>query len=156
MQARRVDSGQDRADRSLPSGLGTGRRLLFIDNLRSTLIILVISMHAAGTYSPLGNWYYVDRTKLGLPILLTFAAWQMYLQAFFMGLLFFIAGYFVPLSFDRKGPLRFVRERAFRLGLPIIFYIFVLGPVTEYYVAHSWRAKGSSFLREWWKHIADL
>jgi DNA-binding beta-propeller fold protein YncE len=47
---------------------------LFIDNLRSTMIILVISMHAADTYSPLGNWYYVDRPDLELPSLLTFAA----------------------------------------------------------------------------------
>jgi glucans biosynthesis protein C len=156
MQAQRVEEEQDRAARRLPTAAGPGRRLLFIDNLRSTMIILVISMHAADTYSPLGNWYYVDRTDLGLPSLLTFAAWQMYLQAFFMGLLFFIAGYFVPPSFDRKGPLQFVRDRAFRLGLPVLFYMFVLGPVTEYYVAHSWRAKGSSFLREWWHHIIDL
>ncbi len=131
-------------------------RLLFIDNLRWTMIILVISMHAADTYSPLGNWYFVQRTKLGIPTLLIFAAWQMYLQAFFMGLLFFIAGYFVPRSLARKGRLRFVRDRAFRLGLPVLFYMFLLGPVTEYYVAHSWRAPGSSFIRQWWLHIADL
>jgi glucan biosynthesis protein C len=131
-------------------------RLLFIDNLRWTMIILVISMHAADTYSPLGNWYFVQRTKLGMPTLLTFAAWQMYLQAFFMGLLFFIAGYFVPPSLARKGRLRFVRDRAFRLGLPVLFYMFLLGPITEYYVAHSWRAAGSSFLKQWWLHIVDL
>lgn len=113
-------------------------------------------MHAADTYSPLGNWYFVQRTKLGLATLLTFAAWQMYLQAFFMGLLFFIAGYFVPQSLARKGRLRFVRDRAFRLGLPVLFYMFLLGPVTEYYVAHSWSAPGSSFISQWWPHIADL
>jgi hypothetical protein len=57
-------------------------RLLFIDNLRWTMIILVISMHGADTYSPLGKWYFVDRTRLPIPELLTFAAWQMYLQSF--------------------------------------------------------------------------
>ncbi len=132
------------------------RRLLFIDNLRWTMIILVISMHAADTYSPLGNWYFVERTRLPIPELLTFAAWQMYLQSFFMALLFFIAGIFVPASFDRKGPLRFVKDRAFRLGLPVLFYMLVLGPITEYYVAHSWGAANSSFVREWWRHIIDL
>ena len=96
-------------------------RLLFIDNLRWTMIMLVISMHAADTYSPLGNWYFVDRKPLSTASLLTFAAWQMYLQSFFMGLLFFIAGFFVPASLDRKGPRQFVRERAFRLGLPVLF-----------------------------------
>lgn len=132
------------------------RRLLFIDNLRWTMIVLVISMHAADTYSPLGNWYFVNRTPLSAPVLLTFAAWQMFLQSFFMGLLFFIAGFFVPPSFDRKGPRKFLRDRAFRLGLPVLFYMFVLGPITEYFVAHSWSAPHSSFAREWWRHIIDL
>jgi fucose 4-O-acetylase-like acetyltransferase len=143
-------------DRQRASRTASADRLLFIDNLRWTMIILVISMHAADTYSPLGSWYFVQRTKLGIPTLLTFAAWQMYLQAFFMGLLFFIAGYFVPQSLARKGRLRFVRDRAFRLGLPVLFYMLLLGPVTEYYVAHSWSAPGSSFIREWWLHIIDL
>jgi fucose 4-O-acetylase-like acetyltransferase len=114
------------------------RRLLFVDNLRWTTILLVVSMHAADTYSPLGTWYFVDRRPLALPELIAFAAWQMYLQAFFMGLLFFIAGFFVPASFDRKGPRTFIRDRAFRLGLPVLFYMFVLGPITEYFIAHSW------------------
>ena len=94
---------------SAPTAAAVSRpRMLFIDNLRWTMIILVISMHAADTYSPLGNWYYVDRRPMSAAALFTFAAWQMYLQSFFMGLLFFIAGFFVPASFDRKGPLRFV------------------------------------------------
>ncbi len=133
---------------------GSVQRLLFIDNLRWVMIILVISMHAADTYSPLGNWYFTDRTRLSLPSLLTFAAWQMFLQSFFMGLLFFIAGFFVPGSFDRKGPAKFLRDRANRLGLPVLFYMFILGPVTEYYVAHSWSAP-HSFAHEWIHHITD-
>ena len=133
----------------------TGRRLAYIDNLRWTMIILVISMHAADTYSPLGNWYYVERPVIGVPTLLTFAAWQMYLQSFFMGLLFFVAGVFTPASIDRKGSGQFVRDRAFRLGVPVLFYMFVLGPITEYYVAHSWTAP-YSFAHEWWQHIVDL
>lgn len=130
------------------------QRLLFIDNLRWLMIIFVISMHAADTYSPLGNWYFTDRTKLNLPTLFVFAAWQMFLQSFFMGLLFFIAGFFVPGSLDRRGPAKFLRDRANRLGVPVLFYMFLLGPVTEYYVAHSWSAP-YSFAHEWIHHIAD-
>jgi fucose 4-O-acetylase-like acetyltransferase len=131
-------------------------RVLFIDNLRWTMIILVISMHAADTYSPLGNWYFEDRRPLSAAALLTFAAWQMYLQSFFMGLLFFIAGYFAPASLDRKGPLQFVRERTFRLGLPVLFYMFVLGPITEYFCAHSWTStEPTSFANEWIKHLRN-
>jgi len=131
-------------------------RLLFIDNLRWAMIVLVISMHAADTYSPLGNWYYVDRKPLSTASLLAFAAWQLYLQSFFMGLLFFIAGFFVPPSLDRKGPRQFVRDRAFRLGLPVLFYMFVLGPITEYFCAHSWNSTApTSFANEWVKHIRN-
>lgn len=140
----------------LSNAIGVGMQMLFIDNLRWTMIILVISMHAADTYSPLGNWYFTDRTPLSPPTLLFFAAWQMYLQCFFMGLLFFVAGFFVPSSFDRKVPARLVRDRAFRLGLPVVFYMFVLGPVTEYYVAHSWTStEPTSMANEWLKHIRN-
>jgi len=133
-----------------------GPRLLFIDNIRWVMIILVVSMHAADTYSPLGNWYFTDRTPVAPATLLTFAAWQMYLQAFFMGLLFFIAGYFAPSSLQRKGVRKFVRERAFRLGLPVLFYMCVLGPITEYFVAHSWNStEPTSFANEWIKHIRN-
>jgi glucans biosynthesis protein C len=131
-------------------------RMLFIDNLRWSMIILVISMHAADTYSPLGNWYYVDRRPMSEAALFTFAAWQMYLQSFFMGLLFFIAGFFVPASFDRKGPSQFLRERAFRLGVPVLFYMFVLGPITEYFCSHSWNStEPTSFANEWVKHVRN-
>lgn len=133
----------------------TSRRLAFVDNLRWLMIILVISMHATDTYSPLGNWYYVERPPIGSATFLTFAIWQMYLQSFFMGLLFFVAGVFTPASIDKKGPKQFMHDRAFRLGLPVLFYMLVLGPVTEYYVSHSWTAP-YSFPHEWWQHIADL
>jgi fucose 4-O-acetylase-like acetyltransferase len=133
-----------------------GPRLLYIDNLRWTMIILVISMHAADTYSPFGNWYFVERRPMSTAAVLVFAAWQMYLQSFFMGLLFFIAGYFVPSSLDRKGARTFLRDRAFRLGVPVLLYMFCIGPVTEYDMAHSWTStEPTSFANEWVKHIRN-
>jgi surface polysaccharide O-acyltransferase-like enzyme len=50
-------------------------------------------------------------------------------QAYFMGLLFFIAGYFVPSSFDRKGFGKFSKERAIRLGIPSLIYMLILHPL---------------------------
>lgn len=134
----------------------TRSRFFYVDNLRWTMIILVVSMHSAVTYSGFGSWYYVEKTALSRPVLFFFITYQSYLQAFFMGFLFFLAGYFVPPSFDRKGAVLFLRDRAYRLGLPVLFYIFVLGPFTEYFVAKSWRpSKPSSFANEWVKHIYD-
>src|SRR5215475_14279633 len=99
------------------------KRLYFIDNLRWTMIMLVISMHAAVTYSNHGSWYYNEPAQLNRAGDLTFLTYQVFLQSFFMGILFFVAGFFVPGAFDRKGPGRFLRDRAWRLGMSSLFYI---------------------------------
>src|ERR1700761_4456163 len=90
------------------SGAPSPKRLLFIDNIRWSMIILVLSMHASDTYSPFGNWYYVDRPASGLATKLFFGVYQSFLQAFFMAALFFIAGYFSAAAF-RKGFATFGR-----------------------------------------------
>ncbi|MBN8853445.1 MAG: hypothetical protein BGO55_18465 [Sphingobacteriales bacterium 50-39] len=107
-------------------------RLLYIDNLRWVMIMLVLSMHAAVTYSHLGSWYFMEDTKVSLPETFTFATYQVFLQSFFMGFLFFIAGYFVPKAYDTKGPAKFLKDRAFRLGLPLLFFVFLLQPISVY------------------------
>ncbi len=53
-----------------------------------------------------------------------------YTQAYFMGLLFFIAGYFVPGSYDKKGMGRFLRDRLWRLGIPALIFMLLLHPLT--------------------------
>jgi glucan biosynthesis protein C len=133
------------------------RHYPFVDNLRSTMIVLVLSMHAADTYSTLGNWYYQERTQVALPTLVGFWTYQAFLQAFFMGLLFFFAGYFVPAAYDRKGASRFLRDRFKRLGLPTLLYMFVVGPLTEYYISRSWRPNPRiSFVHEWTIYIVRI
>ena len=107
-------------------------RLLYIDNLRWVMIMLVVSMHAAVTYSHLGSWYYMEDRPVNAAETGLFATYQVTLQSFFMGFLFFIAGYFVPGAYDSKGPGKFIRDRAFRLGLPLLFFVFILQPVAIY------------------------
>ena len=109
-------------------------RLDFIDNLRWVMIVLVVSMHAAVTYSHLGSWYFMEDPKPGPAVMVFFAAYQMFLQAFFMGFLFLIAGYFVPPAFDRKGLGRFLRDRAVRLGIPSLIYMVFIHPLTVYWL----------------------
>ncbi|MED4072079.1 acyltransferase family protein [Priestia endophytica] len=58
-------------------------------------------------------------------------------QSFFMGLFFFLSGYFTPNSYDRKDPMLFIRERFIRLGIPIIFYIFLLSPIIQFMILES-------------------
>jgi peptidoglycan/LPS O-acetylase OafA/YrhL len=135
------------------SGAPRGSRLLFIDNIRWSMIILVLSMHACDTYSPFGNWYYVDRRPSGLATEVVFGVYQSFLQAFFMAALFFIAGYFSASAFDRKGFANFVRDRALRLGLPTLLYMLAIGPLTQYFLSWTWGTGG--FGHQWLKHLAD-
>ncbi len=107
-------------------------RILYIDNLRWVMIMLVLAMHAAVTYSHLGSWYFMEDTPVSQPERFAFGTFQAWLQSFFMGFLFFIAGYFVPKAYDTKGPLKFLKDRAYRLGLPLLFFVFVLQPVSIY------------------------
>jgi len=127
-------------------------RIVFIDNLRWVMILFVVTVHAAVTYSNMGRWYYNEKAQLSLGSQLFFATYEVWLQAFFMGFLFFIAGYFVPPAFDRKGALRFLRDRAWRLGIPSLLYMFVIGPATIYYLLHTKRP-GESFPVFWGHYV---
>ena len=103
------------------------QRLLFVDNLRSFAIILVFLVHIAITYGASGLWYYKEGQLQG-PEYYVFLAFTCVCQAFFMGLLFLLAGYFTPASYDRKGPGQFTLDRLTRLWLPVGVFIFLIDP----------------------------
>src|ERR1039457_2948909 len=77
---------------------------------------------------------FMEEPKPGRVVLVVFAAYQMFLQAFFMGLLFLIAGYFVPGAFDRKGLGHFLRDRSVRLGIPSLIYMVAIQPLIVYWL----------------------
>lgn len=104
-------------------------RLAWIDQLRTLAIVLVVNMHACVTYGHVGSWYVQEDPEPPLGTRIIFVFWQGHLQAFFMGLLFFVGGYFAHGSLGRRGPAAFVRERLWRLGIPTLFYMLVLHPL---------------------------
>src|SRR5215467_7518566 len=112
-------------------------RLAFVDNLRWVMIVLVVSMHAAVTYSHVGSWYFMEDPEPDIGTKALFATYQSFLQAFFMGLLFLIAGYFVPPAFERKGLGKFLRDRAVRLGIPTLIFMLVIHPTTVYWLLRN-------------------
>src|SRR5579859_4722402 len=120
---------------ALKTGAKAPGRILYIDNLRWFMIMLVVSIHAAVTYSHVGSWYFMEDRPVSLAETGVFATYQATLQSFFMGFLFFIAGYFVPGAYDVKGPGKFLRDRLIRLGLPLVFYMFILQPVAVYCIS---------------------
>ncbi|PWK52777.1 acyltransferase family protein [Silicimonas algicola] len=101
-------------------------RSAWIDRLRVGLTCLVIFHHAAITYGASGSWFFRATEEISVP--LTFLAAVN--QAFFMGLFFLVSGYLAPRSLDRKGPAAFLKDRAVRLGLPVLLFGFLLGPLT--------------------------
>jgi glucan biosynthesis protein C len=108
-----------------------GTRLLFVDNIRVFLTILVILHHLMITYAGTGSWMYLE----GSPDLITNALGGWYCaidQAFFMGLFLLISAYFVPGSYDRKGAGRFLKDRLIRLGIPLVVYSWIINPVLWY------------------------
>jgi peptidoglycan/LPS O-acetylase OafA/YrhL len=110
-------------------GVGSSAaRLPWVDNLRTLLILLVVNLHACITYSHVGGWYVKEPPEPPLVIRAAFLLWEGHLQAFFMGLLFFLAGFFAHFSLERRGAKNFVRERLLRLGIPFLGYIFVIEP----------------------------
>ncbi|MBN1310407.1 MAG: acyltransferase family protein [Anaerolineae bacterium] len=109
-------------------------RIVFIDNLRVLLVILVVLHHVAIIFGAEGNWYYYENQAddIASGILTLFVAIN---QSYFMGFYFLIAGYFTVPALDRKGSKRFLQDRLLRLGVPLIFYIFVINPLLRYVLA---------------------
>lgn len=106
-------------------------RLFFIDHLRAALVILVVLHHIAIVYGEGISFWYVDPPKgeslAGFGMIL----FVFFNQAWFMGALFLLAGYFVPGSFERKGAGSFLKSRLIRLGIPLLIWIFILNPFSN-------------------------
>ena len=115
----------------LTESTARGTRVGYLDSLRAALVVLVVVHHIAMIYGAGAPFYYVEPPPItqfrAFRALLVFILFN---QSFFMGALFLIAGYFTPGSFDRKGPARFLAGKLFRLGVPLLVFIFVLNPLT--------------------------
>ncbi len=121
------------ADLSGGNEPGKGKeRLLYIDNLRMTIIAFVVMHHLAVTYSGFGSWYYMAGIPLDTLSTVWFAFYLSFQQAYFLGLLFLTSGYFVAGSYDRKGFSRFTRDRFTRLIVPTLIYMVAITPFIEF------------------------
>lgn len=107
-------------------------RAVYIDYLRLFLIALVVMQHLSVTYSGIGSWYYVESSALSLPETMLFLFFNSFNQSYFMGLLFFVAGYFTLAAYDKKGFGKFNHDRLLRLGVPALFYMLVIHPLILY------------------------
>ena len=112
-------------------------RLYYLDNLKVCLTVLVIMHHAGQAYGNGGEWPYTPSNPAEfMPWIWHFFSTN---AAFFMGLYFFISGYFVPRSFDKQGTKQFVQKKLLRLGIPLLFIGSIISIMTgKLEIAHMW------------------
>ncbi|KAF7362138.1 Acyltransferase 3 [Mycena venus] len=122
-----MSGGQSERTALLPRTI-LDTRVHFIDNLRSTLIALVIFHHAALAFGGIGSWHYVSpfHPAESSLILSIFVAIN---QTYFMGMLFFLSGHFSAVSASRKTWAAFCVDKLKRLGIPMVVYTLLIHPL---------------------------
>src|SRR5262249_27951716 len=138
-------------------------RMNAIGRLRNFVVLLVVAHHAVLAYNPfappaprsLADWPPLWRA---FPVADAarwsgFALFNEWCDLFFMALLFFLSGLFVLPSLRRKGPGRFLGERALRLGLPFLLLAGVLAPLA-YVPAYLQTGAPPSFAGFWRDFLA--
>jgi len=105
-----------------------GNRIYWLDNLRTFMIFLVILFHAALVYEKNGIgapwWIISEPSNSDLPGLLF-----VILNIFVIATIFFISGFFTPLSLKNKKGWAFLKSKFNRLIIPWIIAVLTLIPL---------------------------
>jgi surface polysaccharide O-acyltransferase-like enzyme len=123
-------------------------RIVALDRARTFVTLLVLLHHSVVNYTYFGNG---DKARwLGFDLIVLFN------DSFFMALMFLISGLFVHDSLTRKGSAAFLRDRAFRLGIPFLVSVFVLMPIAYYPSFLRYHLPGTTdfnFFHFWWRTV---
>ena len=122
------------------------KKIHYIDTLKVLLTILVVLHHCFITYGAPGGWYYSEKTTQTAAIV-PMTIFVSVNQSFFMGFFFFLSAYFIKPSYDRKEAARFLTDRLLRLGLPLVFYSFILSPLLSYLVYYFGEGRHITYLQ---------
>jgi glucan biosynthesis protein C len=134
-----------------PAGATGKDRLLYVDNLRTGLICLVVVGHMAITYgASFGDWYVSEEGEVSAVFTIIAALLLGVGASFLMGLFYMISGNFTPGPYDRKGAGLFILDRLKRLGIPLALYALVINPLVTYLAAVHGGYEGSL-----WRWAAD-
>lgn len=109
-------------------------RMYFLDNLRASIVLLVIVFHVAiGYMSPAPQWWYVvDSQNSSL-----FNLFVMNTDVFIMPMMFLLAGYFAVPALQKKGIKLFLRGKFVRIVIPWIGGVLFLAPAITYMIWYS-------------------
>ena len=109
-------------------------RIYFLDHLRTLAIFFVVVVHAGIVYEQVleNLWIVNDPVKndsIGLV--------RMYLDIFIMYLIFFISGYFIPVSIKKKSATEFLKSKVKRILWPWVLAVFTLIPAYKIIFLYS-------------------
>jgi glucan biosynthesis protein C len=109
-------------------------RDIAIDYLRAFVIVLVVFLHAALAYTSFSTYDETRWIDSSAPVVDTdrwpFLDWfVLYLDTFFMALLFLVSGLFTISSLERRGSGGFFIARLKRLGIPFVVAIVFIAPL---------------------------
>jgi glucan biosynthesis protein C len=100
----------------------TTQRLVFFDNLRVTLTVMVIAHHVAQAYGPTDGWWPVQEPQRATVL----DPFFMVNRSFGMSLFFLIAGYFTAQACAKKDLRTFVKSRLQHLGIPLLGFTLLM------------------------------
>ena len=113
-----------------------GNRIYFLDNLRTFMIFLVVLCHAGGVYESSGTWasfWIVDDPSTNNLSGILF----LILDIFMMPTIFFISGFFAPLSMKNKKGCAFLKSKFNRIIIPWIIAVLTLIPLYKIIFLYS-------------------
>jgi surface polysaccharide O-acyltransferase-like enzyme len=116
-----------------------------LDRMRTFVTLLVLLHHSVLNYTYFGHGDPMHWLGFDLVVLFN--------DSFFMAFMFFISGLFVRGSLTRKGSPIFLRDRAWRLGVPYLLSVVVLMPIAYYPTFLRYHLPGTTdfnFLHFWW------
>jgi surface polysaccharide O-acyltransferase-like enzyme len=126
----------------------TAGRIVALDRARTFITLLVLIHHSVVNYTYFGSG---DKMRwLGFDLVVLFN------DSFFMACMFLISGLFVHDSLTRRGTSNYLRERAWRLGIPFLVSIFVLMPIAYYPTFLRYHLPGTTdfnFFHFWWRTL---
>ncbi|MHC4118468.1 MAG: acyltransferase family protein [Planctomycetota bacterium] len=117
-------------------GAVEGNRIYFLDNLRTFMIFLVVLVHAGGVYESSGSWasfWIVDDPSTNNLSGLLF----LILDSFTVPTIFFISGFFAPLSMQHRGGRAFLKSKFTRLMVPWLVAVLTLIPLYKVIFLYS-------------------
>ena len=77
--------------------------MLYVDNLRSVLISMVVLLHLAITYGATGDWWYNEKVPESTLSGVALTLYTTIAQAFTLAFFFMISSYFEPTSDERRN-----------------------------------------------------